>query len=116
MNANILYTDGFSNPVSHRLYKAGWPSEPTIREMYEAGKQCGGCSFFAKFNADWGLCCHPRSRHLTETVFEHFCCATFVNEGWGPHSFTEKREFQCRCGGVAPVEPAVRKPGRSKGM
>ena len=114
MNTNVLHTSGFSNPESQELYEQQWPRAPAVRKMYNEGQQCGGCSFFAPFNSDWGLCCHPRSPHLTETVFEHFCCAAFVREGWGPHSFTENREFQCRCGGVAPVEPAVRKPRRSK--
>ena len=31
---------------------------------------------------------------MTETVFEHFTCAEYENEGWGPHSFLtrESRE------------------------
>ena len=32
-------------------------------------------------------------------MFEHFTCPAYVNEGWGPHSFTEMQEMHCRCGG-----------------
>ena len=87
MNQNHIITDRWSNPDSERLYQLGWPDEPSLKEQYEEGQQCGGCSFYAPFNADYGLCCHAASRHLTETVFEHFTCASFVNEGWGAHSF-----------------------------
>ncbi len=94
MNENKIVTHQFSNPESERLYRADWPGEPQCRQQHERGDQCGGCSFYAKFNADYGLCCHPRSRHFKETVFEHFTCPAYVREGWGPHSFTEK-EFDC---------------------
>ena len=88
MNANKIVTDTWSNEKSRRLYELQWPDEPAIRAAYTDGSQCGGCSFFARFNADWGLCAHKDSRHYLETVFEHFSCANFVNEGWGPHSFS----------------------------
>lgn len=103
-NENRIITDGFSNPQSLRLYQEGWPDEPALANQYEYGQQCGGCSFFAVFNSDWGLCCHPKSRHHLETVFEHFTCASHVAEGWGPHSFSEVTEFHCRCGGEATGE------------
>lgn len=102
MNENQILTDGWSNSDSERLYKDGWPEEGFLARQYEDGFQCGGCSFFAPFNSDWGLCCHSKSRHHLETIFEHFTCPTFTREGWGPHSFTEDSEFHCRCGG----EPA----------
>lgn len=90
MNANLVTTKNWSNPASEALYKNHWPSEPELYKKYsEDCEQCGGCSFFAPFNSDWGLCCHSRSRHFTETVFEHFTCPVFVNEGWGMHSFSE---------------------------
>ena len=104
MNENKVVTNRFANSESERLYRDGWPEEPQCREKYEDGQQCGGCSFYAKFNADYGLCCHRKSRHFTETVFEHFTCPAYVHEGWGPHSFSEHEEFRCRCGGEADSE------------
>jgi hypothetical protein len=70
MNQNRIITDRWSNGASERLYRAGWPVEPALKAQYENGDQCGGCSFFAPFNYDYGLCCHPASRHHTETVFD----------------------------------------------
>jgi hypothetical protein len=99
MNSNTIVTDRFSNPESCKLYFAHWPDEPVYQKQHENGDQCGGCSFFAKFNADYGLCAHPKSRHHLETVFEHFTCPAYVREGWGPHSFTEEKDFHCRCRG-----------------
>lgn len=103
MSRNVIATDSFSNPDSERLYESQWPDEPRVREQYENGQQCGGCSFFGKFNFDYGLCCNPKSRHHLETVFEHFTCPSYVHEGWGPHSFAEEEEFHCRCGGDPPT-------------
>jgi hypothetical protein len=97
MNENKLVTDRFSSPESEARYKNVWAEEPCCGIQHQNGQQCGGCSFFAPFNADWGLCCHPKSRHFSETVFEHFTCPSYVHEGWGPHSFTEDSEFHCRC-------------------
>jgi hypothetical protein len=98
-NRNVIVTNEFSNPASQQMYKAGWPVEPATKALYKDGSQCGGCSFFAKFNSDWGLCAHAGSRHHLETVFEHFTCPAHVNEGWGPHSFTTDPEFHCHCHG-----------------
>jgi len=87
-NANRIITDRFSNPASEAMYQAHWPNEPEIAEQfYGSGKQCGGCSFFAPFDEDWGLCCHPASRHHLETVFEHFTCPAYVDDGWDAHHF-----------------------------
>lgn len=97
MNQNVIRIDGWSNPVSAAAYAGRWQESPELRRQYELGAQCGGCSFFAPFNADWGLCCHAQSCHHLETVFEHFTCENFVGEGWGPHSFTDDVEFHCRC-------------------
>ena len=94
MNRNKVTTDTWSNPTSGNLYKQEWSKEPDIKEQYQDGQQCGGCSFFAPFNADWGLCCNKISRHFTETVFEHFTCPNIVDEGWGPHSFMEKSDIE----------------------
>ncbi|QDV35712.1 hypothetical protein [Tautonia plasticadhaerens] len=99
MNRNMIVTGGWSNDEARTLYEAGWPGEPEVRRRYKAGEQCGGCSYYAKFNSDWGLCCHPASRHRLETVFEHFTCPVQVNEGWGPHSFSDDLDFHCRCQG-----------------
>jgi hypothetical protein len=101
-NQNRIVVDGWSNPASESLYRDRWPSEPACRSQYEEGRQCGGCSFYAAFNSDWGLCCRGQSRHHLETVFEHFTCPGYVHEGWGPHSFTDDASFHCRCGGEGP--------------
>ena len=82
-NRNVVATAAFSSPTSERMYRGNWPDDPVSRERYAAGRQCGGCSFFAAFDADWGLCAHAASRHRLETVFEHFTCPEHVNEGWG---------------------------------
>ena len=73
-NTNAIVTDNWSNPNAKGLYDAQWPDEPATKALYEEGRQCGGCAFFAPFNEDWGLCCHRESRHNLETVFEHFTC------------------------------------------
>ena len=99
MNTNNSITTDWSNVESKQIYLANWPHEPSLAMQHEHGGQCGGCSFFDKFNSDWGLCCHSKSRHHLETVFEHFICPVFILEHWGPHSFTEDAEFHCRCGG-----------------
>ena len=81
MNANRIFTDGFSNPCTGDLYHERAPIDGRI--------QCGGCSFYAVFNSDWGLCCHRKSRFHLETVFEHFGCERHVSESWESHSFQE---------------------------
>ena len=88
MNSNVIEYSKFSNPDSEALYHDKWPAEYHTRRKYEAGFQCGGCSFYGSFNSDWGLCCHPKSRHQFETIFEHFTCSVQVNEGWEHHSFS----------------------------
>ena len=99
MNENQIITDGWSNKESEALYVNGWPDEPGMYEKYsEACEQCGQCSFFAKFNSDWGLCCLSKSRHHLETVFEHFSCPAYVGENWKAHSFDEREEYHCHCG------------------
>ena len=89
MNLNRIVTDRWSNDESKRLYELKWPDDQNTRKQYEEGRQCGGCSFFAPFNYDWGLCCHTKSRHHLESVFEHFTCPMYVDEGWEAHSFSE---------------------------
>ena len=99
MNRNVIFSDHWSNPETRKLFDAKWPDEPECRKRHENGDQCGGCSFFAPFDEDFGLCVHRKSRHHLETVFEHFTCPNYVPEGWGPHGFSESKEFHCRCGG-----------------
>lgn len=94
MNTNKIITSGWSNLASGDLYQAQWPHEPELLRLYRDGAQCGGCSYFAPFNSDWGLCCHPTSRHHLETVFEHFTCPSYVAEGWGSHSFAESADHR----------------------
>ena len=90
MNQNKIITDKFSNPESEKLYFSQWENDPEIYEQFYAnGKQCGGCSFYAPFNSDWGLCCHKQSSHYLETIFEHFSCRKHVEEGWDSHSFID---------------------------
>lgn len=88
MNKNRIITDDFSNEDARRLYLERWPDDPALAERVEEGEQCGGCSFYAPFNADYGLCCHAESCHHLETVFEHFGCHAYEAEGWGAHSFS----------------------------
>ena len=99
MNKNIIVFDAFSNEESAKKYSNKWPDDSVCLKLYRDGRQCGGCSFFAPWDQDWGLCCHKKSEHFTETVFEHFTCGNYVNEGWGPHSFTEDVDCHCRCEG-----------------
>ena len=101
-NQNSIVTRRWSNPASESLYRNQWPDEPVCQEQYYYGRQCGGCSFFAAFNEDWGLCCSSSSRHHLETVFEHFTCPSYAHEGWGPHSFTDDPSFHCRCIDLGP--------------
>jgi hypothetical protein len=115
-NTNRIYTTGWSNRASLKLYERGWPEEPTLMAQCKPGRQCGGCSFYAKFDADFGLCCHPHSRHCLETVFEHFTCPVYVNEGWGPHSFATDPSQHCWCWGYpqAPEPPPSRNPRKPR--
>jgi hypothetical protein len=103
MNKNRIITTGFSNDESARLHAKRWGSEEFLNRD-EFLLQCGGYSFYAEFNADYGLCCSPGSRHLTETVFEHFTCPSYVDEGWGPHSFTTDVAYHCKCQGLPVYE------------
>lgn len=81
MDTNKVFTKGFSNPDTMHLYKLS---------DIDGRIQCGGCSFYAQFNLDYGLCCYRRSRYYLETVFEHFGCDRHVSESWQSHSFTDK--------------------------
>lgn len=78
VNRNMILVDGFSCRATEKLYQRGFPDEPELRRQYEGGFQCESCSGYAKFNADWGLCCSAKSRHHLETVFEHFTCPSYV--------------------------------------
>ncbi|GEM_PF-2856541 len=94
MNINQIITDRFSNPESKKKYESTWADDPDIADnFYFNGKQCGGCSFYAPFDSDWGLCCYDKSEHHLETVFEHFTCRKYQNEGWGAHSFLPFEDY-----------------------
>lgn len=47
-------------------------------EMYENGKQCGGCAFYLEVESDlgmdWGVCGNAKSEFDGRAVFEHFTC------------------------------------------
>jgi hypothetical protein len=81
MNENRIVTGTWSNEASRALYEQGWPDHRELRTLYEEGSQCGGCSFFAPFNASWGLCANERSPCYLETVFEHYVCGEYAGEG-----------------------------------
>jgi hypothetical protein len=87
MNQNSIITEGFSNPESETEYVSKFPSDPKARDLCEEGYQCGGCSYYAEFNADYGLCCNSDSKHHLETVFEHFTCSQIDIESWDYHTF-----------------------------
>lgn len=97
---NSITERDFSDPAARQLYQTHWPNDPVCTQQHFQGLQCGGCSFFAPFNCDYGLCCHPTSDFRLQTVFEHFTCAAYVHEGWGPHSFSLDPECHCRCAGI----------------
>lgn len=94
MNRNHIENRTFSNEETAKLFKEKGAPE----------NQCGGCSFFAPLNGDWGLCLNPESAFLQETVFEHFGCEAVSVEGWGPHAFTSDSSAHCWCGGETPEE------------
>ena len=96
MNSNQIVTLGFSNPESARRFQENYPDEPTLQEQ-ALYSHCGGCSFFASFNADWGLCCNAKSHHHLETVKEEFTCPHICPEGWKAHSFSEDESNHCHC-------------------
>jgi len=88
MNQNKIIMDKFSNPKTIKAYHE-YESKRDEMDESEIYYQCGGCSFFAPFNSDWGLCCYHKSDHHLETVFEHFTCSHHVDENWESHSFME---------------------------
>ena len=90
MNTNTVTTNGFSNPESEQQFRKRFPDDPKLEYLaFEEDKQCHRCSFFAMFKNGFGLCCHPKSRHYTETTSEHFSCSSYVDENTESHSFSE---------------------------
>lgn len=94
MNKNHIESRTFSNEETAKLFRENGAPE----------NQCGGCSFFAPLNGDWGLCLNSESAFLHETVFEHFGCEAVCVEHWGPHSFTNNTAWHCWCGGESAAE------------
>jgi hypothetical protein len=86
-NANRIITDGFSCRASEQRYRRLWPDEPATRRLYDTGRACLSCVYYAEFHTDWGLCRNSKSRHHLETLFEHFTCPTYVDR-----TATTKRE------------------------
>ena len=93
-NSNYVVTNGFSRIASERLIKMKWSREPEVRALYESKHQCGACSFFARLNNNWGVCCHDRLRHYLETVYRLFTCPVITYEGWESHSFLTKDQLE----------------------
>ena len=96
-NKNIIIKDDFSSEQTKNIYLSKFNNNEKSLELYNYGYQCGGCSFFAPLNEDYGICCFKKSIHFTETVFEHFTCSNFIQEGWGAHSFSEDESMHCKC-------------------
>lgn len=96
--ANKITDDDWSNQRTKKMYLNRFPDEPDLkRKAFDDCHQCGGCSFFAPFNLDFGLCAHPDSRHYCETVFEHFTCGDHIAECWLHSSFAMNPEIGSCC-------------------
>ena len=88
-NRNIIIENGFSNPETSHLYDKIAAGKHSLSQRYSSGIQCGGCSFFAPLNSDYGICCLKKSQHYLETIFEHFVCEAQIEESWEYHTFTD---------------------------
>jgi hypothetical protein len=95
--ANRIKDDSWSDPRTKKMYLDRFPGEPELHRQADDGQQCGGCSFFAPFGLDFGLCAHGDSRHYLETVFEHFTCGVHVPECWTHSSFIMNPEDTSCC-------------------
>jgi len=115
MNQNIVKRFGFSSESTAALFESNFANDPLARQMYKSGRQCGGCSFYAPFNSDYGLCCNPDSRYLTETVFEHFTCRKLVEEGWNAHSFSADCAHHGKCS-ASPAPVSIEEQLRTRYM
>ena len=82
-NKNVIFTEGWSNLSSKKLYEQMWKDHPKVYEQYSTGMQCLSCEAYADFNADWGLCKQKYSNHYLETIFEHFTCEKFIQKREG---------------------------------
>lgn len=76
-NKNVIYTEGFSNLNTLKIYDSKYKDYPIAKKYYERGWQCFSCSFYGEFNFDWGLCCCKMSDFYLETIFEHFSCEKY---------------------------------------
>lgn len=74
MNRNKIIDDNWSNMSSSCLFREGWPRDPECKALFEEGKRCGKCAWFAGLNEDWGICYHRDSRYRFETLSRDFTC------------------------------------------
>lgn len=57
-------------------YKAG--TKEAVEDT-DGAYQCGGCRYFAAFDADYGLCCNAKSPQDGRVCFEHGGCYQHSN-------------------------------------
>lgn len=73
-----LTTDALHKARS-RWVKASCDVAPAEAETAGGGYQCGGCSYFAAFDADYGLCANEKSPQDGRVCWEHGGCHQHSN-------------------------------------